>query len=346
MSVGKKIAIVGSGANGSSIGADLIKAGHDVTLIDQWPAHIEAIRKDGLFIQMPHETSHVTANAFHLCDVATFREAFDYVLILVKAYDIRWAAHLIAPYLKSTGLAVAVQNGMTADISAEIFGIHRTLGCVIEISSGMFEPGKVVRHSPPPRSWFAVGAMSAETKGREHEVADLLRLAGACEIVDDIHATKWMKLVSNCTTLVTTAILDLPLHAATEMPGMEEFMLKAGQEALDVGVALGLPILPIFGLTPQDVTESNRVVGTLLDTLKAGFTLPQTTTTVLQDWGKGRHSEVNEINGLVVAKAREIGISTPANLAVCELARRIEHGELRPGKENLQQLLTLMSEFQ
>src|SRR5680860_43046 len=40
---------------------------------------------------------------------------------------------------------------------------------------------------------------------------------------------------------------------AIAVPGMRELMIRAGQEALDVGVALGHPVLPIFGLAPEDV---------------------------------------------------------------------------------------------
>ena len=42
-----RIAIVGAGANGASIGADLIAAGRDVTLVEQWPAHVAAMREQG-----------------------------------------------------------------------------------------------------------------------------------------------------------------------------------------------------------------------------------------------------------------------------------------------------------
>ena len=72
---------------------------------------------------------------------------------------------------------------------AEVVGPERTLGCVIEISSMMFDPGVVLRHSPPPRSWFAVGSIDPATRGREDEVAALLRCSGTVEIVDDIQAT-------------------------------------------------------------------------------------------------------------------------------------------------------------
>lgn len=331
----KKIAVLGAGANGASIGADLARAGLDVVLIDQWPEHVQAMRTRGIRIEMPDEVLQLPVRAHNLCDVCTFTEKFDIVLLVTKAYDTRWSCQLIEPYLKPDGLLAGVQNGMTVDVIADVVGPARTIGCVIEISSMMFDPGVVQRHSPPPRSWFAVGSIDPRAVGREREIADLLRHVGAVEIVDDIRATKWMKLVSNATTLVTTAILGVPMLEAVKMPGMRELMLRSGQEALDTGGEIGHRVLPIFGLTADDMRQSNRLVETLLDTLLAGFVLPHTKTTVLQDWIKGRHSEVDDLNGLVVAARAKRGGAAPVNAAVTELAHRIERGALEPGPENL-----------
>jgi 2-dehydropantoate 2-reductase len=331
----KKIAVLGSGANGASIGADLTRAGLDVVLIDQWPEHVAAMREKGITIKMPEETQVTEVAAYNLCDVCTFTHQFDVVLLLMKAYDSRWACQLIEPYLKADGLIAGVQNGMTTDVIAEVVGPQRAMGCVIEVSSTMFDPGVVQRDSPPSRSWFAVGGIDPRVKGREAEVGDLLKHAGTVEYVDDIRASKWMKLVSNATTLVTTAILGQSIHDASTTAAMRDFMLRSGQEALDVGKAMGLPAVPIFGMKPDDVRQSNRLVETLLDTLVAGFTLKSTITTVLQDWMKGRHSEVNDINGQVVAQAKKLGLSTPVNAAIVELAHRIEQGILKPGPSNL-----------
>jgi 2-dehydropantoate 2-reductase len=338
----KKIAVLGAGANGASIGADLAKAGLDVVLIDQWPEHVDAMRRHGVRIEMPGETLTQEVRAYNLCDVCTFTEKFDVVLMLMKAYDSRWAAQLIEPYLKADGLLAGVQNGMTTDTIAEVVGPERTIGCVIEISSMMFEPGIVHRHSPPPRSWFAVGSIHPATAGREEEIADLLRHSGSVEIVENIRATKWMKLVSNATTLVSTALLGLSMHDAVALPGMRDLMIRSGQEALDTGDALGHPVLPIFGLTPEDMRQSNRLVETLLDVLLAGFTLPETKTTVLQDWMKGRHSEVDDLNGLVAAEAARLGREAPVNAAIAALAHRIEKRELKPDPSNLRLLQELV----
>jgi 2-dehydropantoate 2-reductase len=337
----RKIAVLGSGANGASIGADLTRSGLDVSLIEQWPEHVQAMRSDGLRIEMPDETVQVPVRTYNLCEVSTFTEQFDVVLILMKAYDAQWSAQLIEPYVKPDGLVVGVQNGMTTDRIAEVVGPERTIGCVIEISSMMFDPGVIQRHSPPSRSWFAVGSIGPETQGREPEIASLLEVSGSVEIVDDILATKWMKLVSNCTTLATTAILGLPMIGAAEIPEMRELMLRSGQEALDTGIALGHSVLPIFGLSREYVDQPELVVETMLDTLLAGFVLPHTTTTILHDWLKRRHSEVDDINGLVVDEAARLGVPAPVNSAVVELAHRIERGEVEPDRSNLGELLEL-----
>jgi 2-dehydropantoate 2-reductase len=337
----KKIAVLGTGANGASIGADLTKAGLDVALIDQWPEHVAAMRARGARIEMPDEVLVQPVRAFNLCDVATFTEPFDIVLLLMKAYDSKWATQLIEPHLAPDGLVAGVQNGMTTDTIASVVGPERTMGCVIEISSMMFDPGIVHRHSPPPRSWFAVGSIDDATRGREEEIASLLRHSGSVEIVDNIRATKWMKLVSNATTLVSTALLGLSMHEAVALPGMRELMIRSGQEALDTGAALGYPVLPIFGLKAEDMRQTNRLVEKLLDVLLSGFTLPTTKTTVLQDWMKGRHSEVDDLNGLVASEAGKLGRPAPVNAAIAELAHRVEKGTLKADPSNLTLLLEM-----
>jgi 2-dehydropantoate 2-reductase len=331
----QKIAVLGSGANGASIGADLTVAGLDVTLIEQWPAHVEAIRAAGLRIEMPDSTLRVEPRTLHLCEVATLREKFDVVLMLMKAYDSRWAAQLIEPYLAADGILAGVQNGMTTDTIADVVGASRTMGSVIEISSTMYDPGVVRRHVGHDRSWFAVGSIDTAAEPRRDEIATLLRHSGTVEVVDDIRSTKWMKINSNATVLVPTAIVGLPMAEALEHPGMRDLMVRAGAEARDVGAALGYPLLPIFGLSAQDVSQPETVVDTLLDTLYTAFVIPGATTTVLQDWTKGRHSEVDDINGAVIAGGAAHGVATPVNRAVVEVAHRIERGELEPGTANV-----------
>ncbi len=334
-----RIAVLGAGANGASIGADLTEAGHDVTLIEQWPEHVERMRSTGLRILSPEGELRVQPRTMHLCEVATLRTRFDVVLMLMKAYDSRWAAQLIEPHLTDDGLLVGLQNGMTVGAVSAAVGIRRTMGAVIEVSSTMDEPGVVHRHTGVSQSWFAVGAPDGGPVGREEEIAALLRTSGTVQLAADIVATKWMKLISNSTLLVTSALLGLPMLDALHTDGMRRIMLAAGQEALAVGLALGHPVLPIFGLTPEEVADESQVVEIMLDKLFAGFVKPGATTTVLQDWTKGRRSEANDLNGHVSAEGSRLRIPTPMNDTVIDLARQVERGKLEPGLANLTRMM-------
>lgn len=167
----------------------------------------------------------------------------------------------------------------------------------------------------------------------------MLAHAGRTEVVDDIRSAKWMKLVSNATTLVTTAILGEPMLASLKHEAMRDLMIASGKEALAAGLAQGYEVQPIFGLTAADLTDRDGVVEKLLDVLYAGFVLPTTTTTILHDWNKGRRSEVDDVNGRVVA---ELGPeAAPVNAAVVEMAHQIERGELEPKLSNYAELAAL-----
>lgn len=334
-----KIAILGSGAQGSGIGEDLVRAGLDVTFIEQWPAHVEAMKTRGIEVRLPSETRLTAVNAIHLCEVATLREPFDMVFVVVKAYDTRWACELIKPYLSESALVVGLQNGMTQDDIAAAVGAHRAMGAVIEIASNMYEPGIVNRQTPSSGSWFAVGAYDDSARGREPEVQRVLSHTGTVTISDDIRSSKWMKLVANAGELVPSAILDVPLAEAVELPGVHEFMVECGKEAARAAVADGCSLVPIFGIEDAPLDDPDQYAADLLGKVLESYSLPDTKTTVLQDWIKNRHSEYAEVNGLVVDVLRRVNAPAPFNAHTVHLAREIEAGRLRRSPQNRELLL-------
>ena len=338
----RRIAIVGTGATSAGFGADMVRAGLDVSFIEQWPAHVEAMRADGLRVEMPGETVTVPVAAFHLCDVATLRAPFDIVLLGVKGYDTRWACQLIEPLVAPDGLVAGLQNGMTMDEVASVVGPERTLGAVIEVAANMFEPGVVVRQTPPDGTWFAVGAYDEATRGREAEIADVLRHAGAVEIRDDVRSAKWMKLVANAAEFLPSSILGLPLADSVALPGILEVMRAGGREAMRTGIGLGHHLVPIFGDRRVEVNDPDHHATVLFDAVLKGWTLSDTRVASLQDWIKGRRAEIDEINGLVVDGQEGLGGDAPVNRRLVEIARRIERGELAPDPANADLLRALL----
>lgn len=342
----KRIAVVGAGANGAAIAADMTAAGFDVTCVEQWPAHVEAIRASGVEVRTPQGDSTVTRlRIHHLCEVAELRDPFDLVYVVTKAYDARWHCELIAPLLAPDGLAVGVQNGMTLDEMAAVFGPERTFGAVIEIAGNMWEPGVVERQTPPSGTWFALGPQSGESPfERAEELAAPLRSAGAVEVTADVRSAKWMKLVANAAEMVPSAILGVPLVEALHVEGMRAVMDAAGTEALETALALGCEIVPMFGQEGIEETPPERYAAALLDAVLAGWSLEDTKVAVLQDWVKGRRAEGEEINGLVVAEQERLGGDAPVNRRLVEIARRIEAGELELSVDNARLLTDLALE--
>ncbi len=330
----KKIAVLATGANGSCIAADLTRAGLDVSLIDQWAAHIEAMRANGLTITTKDEEYNVAVKAYHLSDVCTLTEKFDVVLLTSKAYDSRWLTEFIEPYLSEDGLLVAVQNCMTAEMIAEIVGPERTVGCVVELSSQLFEPGEITRNTPPEGTWFGVGAFDPAHADRVEEVADVLRHAGKVDITDDIISAKWMKLIVNAMTMALKAILGATNEQVFKLPGARELFLRSGEEALAAGQLLGYKVVPIFGLKPEDVENTNNLLETLLEKITRDVG-PTALNTVLQDHMKGRYSEIDMINGLIAEESAKNGRPTPVSDVLVDLTARIHAGELEPDQANI-----------
>jgi 2-dehydropantoate 2-reductase len=317
----------------------------NVTFIDQWPEHIEAIRKNGITVNLPTRTINVAVPALHLCQVAEIKEPFDVVFLVVKAYDTKWACELIKPVLAADGLVVGLQNGMTHEDIAAIVGRDRTIGAVIEIASNMWVPGVTNRQNDHDESWFALGALDPKTQGRVELVAALLRNAGRVEVMEDIRSAKWMKLVVNAAELIPSAIVNLPLNDAARFPGMLEVMRAAGYEAMQAALNDGAKIIPIIGMPPVTTNHPDRYVDQIFEEVLTTFSKPDTLTTSLQDWRKGRRAEVQEVNGWVVDTLRRHGRSAPMNQRVVELAFEIESGKREAHPENAKLMIARYEEF-
>jgi len=336
--MGKKIAVLGTGAIGSSVGADLAKAAYDVVLIDQWPAHVEAMKSKGVRITMPDEELHQSVRAYHLCEVCSLNQQWDIVFLTAKSYDSCWMAEFIKPYLKPDGVLVSLQNSLNDEWIAPIIGFTRDIGCVVELSAEVFSPGIVQRNTTRKGTWFGLGELHGRITPRLGEIREILNCVGGTSLTTNIWGAKWTKLIANSMLQAPIGILGLYEWEATEIPQVFEFCIKLGREAAAVGKALGYTIEAIYGLSPEEFMGStDQVLEKNLRTLVAHVGR-KARNSVLQDHLKGRYSEVDFLNGLVVRKGREANVPTPLNEAVTQLTKQIQVGAFKPDRSNLQSL--------
>jgi 2-dehydropantoate 2-reductase len=339
----RKIAVLGAGAIGSSIGADLTEAGYDVTIVDQWPAQVETLKAEGLRVQMTDREVHVPVRALHLCDLASAKLEFDIVFLAVKSNDHRWLTEFIRPYLKADGVLVPTQNGFNDDSIAGIVGRDRVVGCAMELSAEIFTPGLVKRNTTRATTWFAIGELDGFYTPRVKELEQILGKVGRVDPTNNIYGAKWTKLIANTMTMGPFGLLGLGNRDAAALPGMFELSVRLGLESLAVGSALGYRIEPVFGLRADEFAGSDEenlttAMKTLLRHVTNGRTAP------IHDHIKGRTSEMEYIPGIVARKGRELGIPTPCNDAVVALDREINEGRLEMDRSNFERLRARIGE--
>ena len=329
-----RVAFCGAGAVGASFSADMINAGVDVTVIDPWARHVEAIRASGLTVKTPSGVENTAFHPLHVFEVPEQRGTFDVVFSGVKSYDTRWVAELVKPLMGSDSVFVGTQNGMTIDEVSDILGPERTVGCVVGIAANMPEPGVINREVPREGTWLSVGSVEGPVTKRVEQVHELLSHAAQVEITEDIRSAKWMKLLANIPEMLPSGILGSPLVEAANDSDVRAAMDHASREAYAVAKALGVTFMPSLGIDKDGVPDSDQYALDLLDAVLARFSQPTTRVAVLQDWDKGRRAELDAFSGYVVKKGAEIGMPTPVNQAILDLALRIESGDLRPSWDN------------
>jgi 2-dehydropantoate 2-reductase len=197
--------MLGGGAVGGYVGGHLALHGHDVTLIDFWHEHVEAIRKNGLELsgmtQEERQVSH--PKTMHLHEVASLAKQapVDIAFMCMKSYDTEWATQLIKPYLAPGGYVVSLQNCINEERIADIVGWGRTLGCIASrISVELFEPGKVRRQAPKgaaSHTVFRVGEVHGIATERAKRVAELLSVVDGSKVTSNLWGERWSKLCHN-----------------------------------------------------------------------------------------------------------------------------------------------------
>jgi len=339
----KKIAVLGAGAIGSSIGADLTEAGHDVVLIDQWPAHVEAMKKDGLRVAMPGLEIHVPVRACHLCDVGALNTVFDLVLLAAKSGDSLWLTEFIRPYLAPEGVLVSVQNSLNDEWIAPVIGTTRDIGCVVELSAEVFTPGVVQRNTDRKRTWLAFGELDGSITPRVHALEALLKCAATTAVTGNIRGAKWTKLVTNSMTQGPIGMLGMKSSEAGQLDELFKLSMHAGRETIAVGNALGYTMEAIFGMSAAEFMGStDETLQNILRTIISHVGASRNA--VVQDHAKGRRSEVDYINGLVARKGRQAGVPVPYNTAITEVNRLIESGAIKPALSNIARVHELVKQ--
>ncbi len=310
-----QVAVYGAGAIGSVVGARLHEAGANVRLIGR-QAHVDAIRANGLLVH-----GRTDSRLVRLPATTELAGGADIILLTVKSQDVQDASRDIAR-LHSNATVVTMQNGVRSDReAADILGRDRIVGCVLNISATYLEPG-VVEQNTAAR--LQLGAPFPESTGRVEGVAELLRTAVRAEVVPDITRARWTKLMANLNNAIMT-ITGLPIGKALRHRGLARLAIATMREGVRTAQLDGHALdqsrrartFRLMAILPRRLSElvfAGRLAGDFPPDSVFG---PST----LQSLRRGSTSELDYLNGEIVAVGERIGRPTPYNSGLLEQGR-------------------------
>jgi 2-dehydropantoate 2-reductase len=346
---GGHVAFVGAGAIGCYVGGRMALAGIDVTLIDPWGEHVDTIRRDGVTLSGTQGEANVRVHALHVHEVQRLIEKpIDVAFVTVKSYDTEWSTLLVRDYLATSGFAVSLQNGINEERIARHLGWGRTLGCIAStIGVSLVGPGHAVRHYQPggaSYTIFRVGEVHGRITPRARAVAAMLRTVDSSEVTSDLWGERWAKVTANSMHNGLAAITGLTHLGIYSRREPRRVAIHLGAEAARVGRALGYNVAAIRDI-PVDMLEEaargDEQAFAATEERMQGWTVRMTEEgrpSTAQDVIKGRRTEIDAINGLVVESARDARIDVPYQRALLDLVKRVERRTLAAGPENLELL--------
>ena len=293
-----KVAVMGAGAVGCYFGGMLARAGHDVTLIAR-PLHVDAIARAGLRMETKTFDAHVPLAASSDAQAVS---GADLVLFCVKSTDTELAGAQIRPHLLPHTLVLCLQNGVdNADRLRTVLPPHQVAAAVVYVATEMAGPGHVKHHGR--------GELVIEPSSTSQAVAQALAGAGVpTEVSDNVRGALWLKLIINCAYNAVSAIAQKPYGQAVQGDGIRGVMRDVVDECLAVAQADGVNV-------PGDV---HGTVARLVESMPGQFS------STAQDLARGKPTEIDYLNGLIVRRGQALGIPTPANRVLWALVKLLE----------------------
>lgn len=280
---------------GSLYGARLA-ANNDVTLIGRGE-HVAAINAKGLRIE-GLESEVVRVRAAMAVDQIGPNAL---IILATKVPDTETALRPIAPLVRDDTTILCLQNGIGSERVA-----RNTLGERGVVLRGITQFGAIFK-APGVIQFMARGYTLIERHERSAGLVEVLSAAGLdCRVSPNINADVWHKLVINCVVNPITAILGCEVSGIAN-PQLNPLKRLVIDECVAVAAAEGVALNVDFIQQIDDRFRPSHNIASML-----------------QDLRRGRPSEIDYLNGAVVALGSRHAIECPVNGALTAIIKAME----------------------
>jgi 2-dehydropantoate 2-reductase len=303
-----KVCVLGAGAMGSSIGGLLAAGGSEVSLVDPWAEHVDAINSRGLKLSVGSSDKVVQVRA--ATDCRGIGPA-DLIIVLVKSFHTREAIESAGPIIGDKTVIMSLQNGLgNEEIIGEVAGRGHVVGGRTFAGGSVLAPGHVIANTTGKHTY--IGELDGTTTERVTRIAEEFKRAGLLITVSsNIIGIMWDKLLVNVAAGALCGITRLPYGGLYKMPELMDCALEAVSEGIAVAKAIGVKLS----------TKNPREAW-----FKASEGLPEDfKPSLLQSLEKGMRTEIDFINGAVVRCGEKCKVPTPVNKTLVASIKGIEY---------------------
>lgn len=325
-----RILIVGLGALGGVIATRMRAAGIPVQLAVRSAESAARVKAAGLTVTGAGGEASAAATGVAPLDTYAGAASFDLILLATKAQDALAAAPALPGMLAAEGVIVPIQNGFVPQMIADRLGDSRVVGGLSNLGATLKSPGVYEQRNA---GHLLIGELAGGESGRTARIAGLLGPGIGIRVTRNLRGAIWSKLLLNCSVTTLGAVAGLTMRQFLALPGGRDLFLRTYGEALAVALASGdrpekmvvEPVPPGWEGRSGSGGESEAWLGEIL-----GF-YGDIKASMLQDFEQGRPTEIDFINGHIVALGSRQGQATPVNAAITETVRAITRGEAVPG---------------
>lgn len=299
----KNITIYGPGAIGLDMAVHLIEAGHNVSLIARGETKSK-LEDRGIEYSTAGKQISISSDRFACTDSPRTLTKQDYVILTVKAdalLNIREelpnligehtiivsATNGIPPwysYLQEDTVGRYLKKSLPREQFLSCVPAAQIIGLIIERSVTREEGYRVFHNSG---TGYAIGEADHTTKERTVALKDLLEHAGlTAQISDNIHRDIWIKLLGNIFVNPLSVMTEQTIGQMMENPEVKARAKSLVEEALEIGVRLGV------------LRRSDFSMDALIERCEGR--LAKHETSMLRDYKSGNQLELHRIIEVVI----------------------------------------------
>lgn len=307
----KHIVITGAGAMGCLLAARLALSGNRVTVVDVDRQRLDRIAAEGIVLEdeAGQRIARVAAGTADEVTADGPDGPINLLILMTKGMHTRAAVRSVAHLAASGCCALTLQNGLgNAEILAETFTPDRVLWGVTDLPADLDGPNHVVSHGV---GHIQLGGWTGDAQAHAAATAAMLDAAGLNAVADaDVRIAVWEKVAFNAALNALATITGLTV-GGMDSPEGRRIAGAVADETVATAAALGVPV---------DRVRLQARIDHALAHHRAHKA------SMLQDRLAGRMTEIESINGAIVAQADRAGVAAPVTRTLADLVRMGEPG--------------------